>query len=63
MLLRDSFRGLRIERRGFGIDFHSIALSLQFRVGWIVLRRCITTGGANLDSLIFMLFNLTFFVM
>jgi len=52
MLLRDSFRGLRIERRGFGIDFHSIVLSLQFRAGWIVLWRCITTGGANLDTVL-----------
>jgi len=36
MLLKDSFSGLRGEQKGFGVDFHSIALSLQFRAGWIV---------------------------
>ena len=50
MLLRDSFSGLKKEQKGFGTDFHSIALSLQFRAGWIVLWRCITTGGVNLDT-------------
>jgi len=36
MLSKDSFQGLKKEQRGFGTDFHSIALLLQFRVGWIV---------------------------
>jgi len=50
MLSKDSSQGFKKEQRGFGTDFHSIALLLQFRVGWIVSRLSITTGRVNLDT-------------
>jgi len=45
-----SFQGLRRGRRGFGTDFRSGVLLLQFRVGLRVLWH--STGGVKFDTAI-----------